>query len=345
MRKICSIIYAIVMVLSLVACSETNPGREYDETDPTAVLGEITNDFADVTTNLTQKLEETFVAVGTTYEDYQKNKGLVDKWIALVLSESDALFARTRENSIAYFKLIAADPDHKYSEFCEEALDEYYDTVYDKAMDKYYDKLYDDAMDELYDEYYDGIIDDASDDVEYREWSNTSSECYKTWSDASSAIYKKWSDESSYIYGFWSAMDSAFCYDDNYDVDAIIAEYDREQIKEDDENSEGNADDETKEPDHNENIGDVADGIRSEFREAMDSYEAFYTEYCVFMKEYNENPADLTLLTKYADMLAKLEEVNEAFDEWDEEELTNEELKYYLDVNNRVWKMLADVAG
>ena len=229
MKKILAILLAVTMMFSLVACGETNdnptnkqddtsnvtpsqsitPDRDYDESDPTAVLGEITNDFADVTTQLTEKLTDTFSAVGTTFEDYQKNKELVDEWIALVLSESDALFARTKENSIAYFKLIAADEDHKYSEFCDDALDEYYDAVYDKAMDEYYDTLYDDAMDDLYDEYYDGIIDDAYDDVKYEEWSNASSECYKQWSDASSAIYKKWSDESSYIYGLWSATTSA----------------------------------------------------------------------------------------------------------------------------------------
>ncbi|MGN1122614.1 MAG: DUF6591 domain-containing protein, partial [Eubacteriales bacterium] len=82
-----------------------------------------------------------------------------------------------------------------------------------------------------------------------------------------------------------------------------------------------------------------------EFKEAMNSYETFYTEYCKFMKEYSENPSDLTLLAKYADMLVKAEEMNEAFEAWDEDELSTEELKYYLDVNNRVMKMLVDVAG
>ncbi len=261
MKKILAILLAVTMMFSLVACGETNdnptnkqdntsnvtpsqpitPDRDYDESDPTAILNEITNDFADVTTQLSEKLTETFSAVGTTFEDYQKNKELVDGWIALVLSESDALFARAKENSIAYFKLIAADEDHKYSEFCDDALDEYYDAVYDKAMDEYYDTLYDDAMDDLYDEYYDGIIDDAYDDVKYEEWSNASSECYKQWSDASSAIYKKWSDESSYIYGLWSAMNSAFCWNDNFDVDAIVAEYDKEKAEEDAEKAEDEA--------------------------------------------------------------------------------------------------------
>ncbi len=255
MKRLLSLLLALVLIFAFTACkgnnttntdkpeetdssSSTTPGREYDKTDPTAVLGEITNDFSAVITNLEQKLAETFSAIGTTYEDYQKNKGLVDEWVNLVLTESDALFARTRENSITYFKLIAADPDHKYSEFCDEALDEYYDTLYDDAMDEYYDTLYDDAMDDLYDEYYDGILDDAYDDIEYSEWSNASSECYKVWSDARSAVYKKWSNERSYIFGLRFAVNSAFCYNDNYDVDTIVTEYEQEKAKEDAEKEE-----------------------------------------------------------------------------------------------------------
>lgn len=84
-------------------------------------------------------------------------------------------------------------------------------------------------------------------------------------------------------------------------------------------------------------------GIRPEFKEAMDSYEAFYKEYCDFMKQYADNPSDLSLLAKYADMLTKVEDMDRKFEQWDEGELSSEELKYYLDVNARVEKMLADL--
>ena len=101
----------------------------------------------------------------------------------------------------------------------------------------------------------------------------------------------------------------------------------------------------TEDSTQNESTETVASGIRPEFKEAMDSYEAFYTEYCEFMKEYNENPSDLALLAKYSDMISKAQEADEAFEAWDEDELNNEELKYYLDVNNRVMKMLVDVSA
>ena len=85
--------------------------------------------------------------------------------------------------------------------------------------------------------------------------------------------------------------------------------------------------------------------MRPEFKEAMDAYEAFYDEYCEFMEEYKKNPSDMTLLPKYTEMLEKVAEMNEAFEAWDEDELSDAELKYYLDVTNRVMEKMADIAG
>lgn len=85
------------------------------------------------------------------------------------------------------------------------------------------------------------------------------------------------------------------------------------------------------------------DGIRPEFQEAMDAYEEFYTEYCDILKKYSQNPADFTLLTQYNELVTKAIEVDEAFEAWDEDEMSSEELKYYLEVNNRVMQMMVDV--
>ena len=160
------------------------------------------------------------------------DKVKVDDWIALVLSESDDLFARTKDSSIIYFNLIASNENHVHSDFCEEELDKYYDTVYEDAMDEYYDVLYDGAMDDLYDQFYNGVIDDAYDDISHETWNSASSESYEQWSDANSAIYRKWSDESSYVYGLWSAINSAFCWNNNFDVNSIVAEYDEKKAEE-----------------------------------------------------------------------------------------------------------------
>lgn len=113
----------------------------------------------------------------------------------------------------------------------------------------------------------------------------------------------------------------------------------------------------SKEPTKNDEIEDdtptestagnsaTTTGIRPEFKEAMDAYEAFYDEYCDILKKYYANPADMSLLAEYTELMKKAVDVDSAFAKWENEDLNNEELKYYLDVNNRVMKKLLDVTG
>lgn len=83
-------------------------------------------------------------------------------------------------------------------------------------------------------------------------------------------------------------------------------------------------------------------GIRPEFKEMMDSYEEFFDEYIAFMEKYDDadNPMELMAdylkyLTEYSEMLEKMEDV-------DQSELSDEELKYYIDVTARIEKKLID---
>lgn len=84
-------------------------------------------------------------------------------------------------------------------------------------------------------------------------------------------------------------------------------------------------------------------GLRPEFKAAMDSYEAFYDDYCALLKRYMENPSDLSILSEYMGMLGKLADMDEAFDAWESTDLNNEELKYYLEVTARIEKKLIDL--
>ena len=102
--------------------------------------------------------------------------------------------------------------------------------------------------------------------------------------------------------------------------------------------TEPSAEEPTTEPKETE----LVDGLRPEFKEAMDAYEDFYGEYCDFMVKYKENPSDLSLLAEYADIMERAVEMDEAFQEWEDEDLNDEELKYYLEVNNRVMQMMVD---
>lgn len=90
---------------------------------------------------------------------------------------------------------------------------------------------------------------------------------------------------------------------------------------------------------------ELIDGMRPEFKEAMDTYEAFFDEYIAFMKKYAESDGtDLTLLSDYADYMSKYAETMEAFEAWENKELNTAETAYYIEVQTRISQKLLQVA-
>lgn len=85
-------------------------------------------------------------------------------------------------------------------------------------------------------------------------------------------------------------------------------------------------------------------GISKEFKDAMDSYEQYIDEYIAFMKNYSDNKSDLSLIKQYATMLQKYQKASNDFDKWNDKDLNKEEQKYYVDVQTRVNKKLANAA-
>lgn len=89
---------------------------------------------------------------------------------------------------------------------------------------------------------------------------------------------------------------------------------------------------------------EATDGVRPEFKKAMDSYEEFMDGYCQFMKKYAEsNGSDLTMLAEYSNYMSKYAEVAESFDAWGDKEMNKAETAYYLDVQTRINKKLLEV--
>lgn len=86
-------------------------------------------------------------------------------------------------------------------------------------------------------------------------------------------------------------------------------------------------------------------GIRSDFKKAMDDYETFMDEYVAFMKKYQKNSSDLSLLSDYSKYMEKYTTMMDSFSKWESEDLNDAEVKYYLEVQTRVNKKLAEVAS
>ena len=81
---------------------------------------------------------------------------------------------------------------------------------------------------------------------------------------------------------------------------------------------------------------DESDGVTPELKEYLDSYEAFMDEYIDFLVKYKENPSDINMITEYAELQIKYAEFAKAIEEYDEEEMSDADLAYYIEVTTRV---------
>ena len=101
---------------------------------------------------------------------------------------------------------------------------------------------------------------------------------------------------------------------------------------------------ETTEPEEEEPEETVSDNtIRPEVKEAIDAYEEFVDEYIVFIEKYAEaDGSDMGMLMDYMDRISRLEEQIEKMDAL-EEDLTDAETWYFVEVMNRCSEKLMKV--
>lgn len=295
---------------------------------------------------------ELLLADVDTYESYMSNTAAVEGFYEKVYVKTIDLGIRLREYSVDLAEeILASDKsfDEKYDDF--EII---YDCLYEDAGDDMYDEIYNGILDDMYDDLYAGVLDDGYDNAEYSEWYEARSNEYEWWSDTRSEVYDEWSDCRSDIYDFWSDMRGEMWDDDIEKAYKKLEDFveDIEKLESKGAESVDKLPEETEEGGENTNNSstdesaetDLIDGMRPDFKEAMDSYETFYEEYCDFMEKYNENPSDLSLIMEYTEMLARSTEMSEKFEEWNTDDLNDAEMKYYMEVNNRVAQMLVDVA-
>ena len=104
---------------------------------------------------------------------------------------------------------------------------------------------------------------------------------------------------------------------------------------------------ETTEPIVNNESGESVEqvdenGLRIEFKEAMDSYEAFIDKYVEFMETYDENVA--SMMMKYLEFVDSYYDMTAKFEAWECEDLNDAELSYYIDVQARTNKKLINIS-
>lgn len=79
-----------------------------------------------------------------------------------------------------------------------------------------------------------------------------------------------------------------------------------------------------------------AGDVTPEFKESMDSYEAFMNEYIEFIQEYQESGYSASMLSDYTSIMAEYAEFALKLSEVKEDELSEADLQYYLEVTSRV---------
>lgn len=86
-----------------------------------------------------------------------------------------------------------------------------------------------------------------------------------------------------------------------------------------------------------------SDSVTPEFKKAMDKYEEFFDEYAEFMEKYanSDNPA--SMMKEYTEYMTKYTETMQAFSECEDEEMTEADALYYLEVQTRINQKLASI--
>lgn len=87
-----------------------------------------------------------------------------------------------------------------------------------------------------------------------------------------------------------------------------------------------------------------ASGIRPEFKEMLDSYEAFFDSYIEFMEKYETSDNSAAMMADYMDFMSQYFDTLEKMEALGDEEMSDEEAAYYTEVNLRISQKLLAAA-
>lgn len=346
MKKFSSLLLAIAFFVSLpLSCRATTEQSLDCEELPSLIEESVEDVLASLDGEATTLIEKVF-----DYDSYVENHDEINAFYETICATSSQLCTQMQLFAADYAQAIINATTLSSDTYDE--LEKVYDLIYDDMGDDIYNRIYDGVLEDLYDAFYDGALDD-SDAAPYSDWSKTRSNEYKTWSSARSDTYKQWSRFRSDVYKFWSRLrsdvykgkeDRALKKIADFRADA---EKQLEKLTSDTSNTTpistqplSSAEAVTAETSVEES---KSAALSPEFKETMDSYEAFFDEYVAFIKEYSKNPSSLTLLGKYASFLQKYTETMAALDKIDESELSFADAAYYTEVMLRISQKLLAV--
>jgi len=346
-KRIVAVLMACIAVVSITACGTTAPATNTDNAPKAEAPAQqtptpkednqdleslIAADAEATSAKLQKELDALYEATGDTYDGYKENVDKLTEWYALAESESTALYGRINESTIQYLKTVEATTEKTDFETWSDALDDSY-KAWDRGMEDYY-KAWDEMYEDLYKKY-DRILSDAYDQVSYEEASDAWDDMYDAYSDSWDQMYRDYSDAWDDMYDLNSDIYDAV-YDEEVDIDAIVNKT----------NGSTEAQEAPQKEEAEETKADTgaSDEVTPEFKELMDSYEAFVDEYCEFMEEYADSDDITGMMGEYTEYMQKLADYTEKLDAYDEDDMSDADLSYYLEVTNRCNQKLLEVA-
>ena len=105
------------------------------------------------------------------------------------------------------------------------------------------------------------------------------------------------------------------------------------------------AEESSKEEENSKEEEKDSDSVTPDFKEEMDSYEEFFDEYVEFMKKYAESDNPVGLMADYTEFMSKYTDTMKKLEDIDENELSEADASYYIEVMGRINSKLAEVAG
>ena len=110
--------------------------------------------------------------------------------------------------------------------------------------------------------------------------------------------------------------------------------------------SESETETETETEPESETEPELIDGMRAEFKNAMDAYEKYVDKFAVFMRNYdNGGRGDISLLSDFVKFMSGIETEKTKFAAWQENGLNEAEAAYFADVAARTDEILTEFEG
>ena len=245
MKKTVSLLLAIALLLSLVACGSKQPQSPSPESDsnvpePSTIPSEeisvapeepanstmVPNDssfgidLTGITTieeleiRIDEDIDDSIATLNASWESFSAEIDTYDKYLdnaEKVIDFYQTVITETEQMCIKLYEYSAVyarmvlDSDMSAGDRYD-AIDGINDCLYDDACEKIHDDIYDGVLDDMNEYFYKGILDDAQEDVDYSDWYDVCSNEYSQWYDTSSEVYGLYYDTASEIYSLYYDM-------------------------------------------------------------------------------------------------------------------------------------------